>query len=329
MKKRKLSRETIQSVCLLLLILVALYSGLRIAESAVLYRGPGVTTETITRKTIVHQEKEYFPRQDITVMLVMGIDQYGEVTPSNSYNNHGAADMAMLMIFDETEEKVDVLQLNRDTMLEMPVLGIGGRQAGTFYGQIALSHTYGSGMEDSCENTKKTISDLLYGLRIDYYMAMNMDAIKILNDAVGGVTVNVTEDFSAVDPSIGMGEQTLLGEQALNYVRTRKDVGDQLNLSRIDRQKEYAEGFLEAFQKKREASPNFFVSAFRDAADYIVTDCTSNSIATLIENYGEYSLGSFYSPAGENILGDKYYEFYIDEEALKELALSLFYEEKE
>ena len=87
---------------------------------------------------------------------------------------------------------------------------------------------------------------------------MNMDAIPILNDAVGGVTVEVTEDFSAVDPSIGMGQVTLRGDQALNYVRTRKDVGDQLNLSRIQRQKQYLEAFAEAFRIRSKADGGRF-----------------------------------------------------------------------
>jgi LCP family protein required for cell wall assembly len=145
--------------------------------------------------------------------------------------------MDMLVIFDETNLRINMLYLNRDTMLTMPVLGLGGKEAGTYYGQLALAHTYGSGLEDSCENTRNTISAFLGGVRIDHYVSMNMDAVSLLNDLVGGVTVEVTEDFSAVDPTIGMGEVKLMGQQAINYVRTRKGVGDQLNLTRIQRQK--------------------------------------------------------------------------------------------
>ena len=77
---------------------------------------------------------------------------------------------------------------------------------------------------------------------------MNMDAIATMNDAVGGVKVTVTEDFSKVDPTIPMGEAILRGQQAINYVRTRKNVGDQLNLSRIERQKELHSGLLHGVQ---------------------------------------------------------------------------------
>ena len=182
-------------------------------------------------------------------MLLMGIDEEGPVKASDSHKNTGEADMVALVIFDETSQQIDILCLNRDTMVEMPVLGIGGKNAGTFYGQLALSHAYGTGLEDSCENTKKAVSDFLYGLDISHYVAMNLDAISMLNDAVGGVTVNVTDDFSDVDPTIKQGENTLMGQQAIHYVQVRKDVGDQKNVSRMQRQQDYMEGFLKSFRR--------------------------------------------------------------------------------
>jgi len=311
----------------LILVLVLLYSGLRILESTVL-RGPQSADTVTDSKTIVRGDVSYFPRQDITVVMVLGIDQFGVVTHSEAYNNRGAADMVMLLIFDESGQTCNVLHLNRDTMLQMPVLGIGGREAGTYFGQLALSHTHGSGLADSCENTRKTVSEFLYGITIDHYVSMNMDAISILNDAVGGVTVNVTEDFSRVDASIGMGRVTLKGDQAIHFVRTRKDVGDQLNLSRIERQKEYIDGFVDAFREKQEQDTEFIAQAYSDVADYLVTDCSVNAISGMIDRYGDYEIGRVVTPEGENVLGGEYYEFYVDEEQLDKLILELFYAPK-
>ena len=310
----------------LILVLVLLYSGLQVLESTVL-RQPQQEQTAATSKTLVRENVSYFPRQDITVVLVMGIDQYGPVADSEAYNNRGAADMVMLLVFDEKNEVCNVLHLNRDTMMDIPRLGLGGKQAGTWYGQLAMAHTYGSGLEDSCENVKKAISDFLYGLHIDHYIAMNMDAISILNDAVGGVTVQVTDDFSAVDPSIQKGTMTLLGNQAVNFVRTRKDVGDQLNISRIQRHKDYLNGFLEAFKQKQEDEA-FILDTYEAVSPYIVTDCSVNTINGLISRYGHYAIGEVISPQGRNILGEEYYEFYVDEEALDELILRLFYAPK-
>ncbi|MBQ6832163.1 MAG: LCP family protein [Oscillospiraceae bacterium] len=310
---------------ILILVLVMIFSGLRILESTVFHKPEQV--DTYVSRTVTRDGVDYYPRQDMKVMMVLGIDEFGPVKDSGSYNNTGEADMIALLIFDEKNEKCDVICLNRDTMLEMPVLGIGGKQAGTKFGQLALAHTYGSGLEDSCENTRKAVSDFLYGLTVDYYVSLNMDAITILNDAVGGVTVNVTEDFSDVDPTITMGEMTLMGEQALNYVRVRKDVGDQKNISRMKRQEEYIQNFLTAF--KIAAEDELFVLETYDAVSpYIVTDCSAKALTGMISRYAEYTLNEIVSPEGENVMATQYYEFYADEKKLDEMILRLLYAPK-
>ena len=313
---------------ILLLVLVMIFSGLQILESTV-FNQTQDQEEAPASKTIVRDGIEYFPRQDITVMMVLGIDQYGPVRDSGSYNNQGVADVVSLMIFDEKNQNCRILQLNRDTMVDMPVLGIGGKPAGTALGQLALSHTYGSGLEDSCENTKKTVSDFLYGIRIDYYLSMNMDAIAILNDAVGGVKVNVVDDFSDVDPSITMGEMVLKGNQAITFVRTRKNVADQKNLSRMQRQREYVNGFMSALQTKVDEDATFALTAYNDVSEYVVSDCSANVISGMMDRYSDYPLVEIVSPEGENTKGEQYMEFYVDEQKLDQLILRLFYAPKQ
>ena len=118
---KKEKRQRIILICaMLVLIFVAIFSGLQILEATVL---PGIvsSSETNPSKTITRDGVEYFPRQDITVVMVLGIDQYGPVQDSGYHKNPGAADMVMLLVFDETAKEYSVLQLNRDTMLEMTV----------------------------------------------------------------------------------------------------------------------------------------------------------------------------------------------------------------
>lgn len=326
MKKRKQGKDLLFLAVILILVLVMLYSGLQLLEPTVSRNEQ--QGEAFVSKVIERGGVEYFPRQDITTVLVMGIDQFGPVEESSAYINTGAADMNIVLIFDEKNEVINIIHLNRDTMVEMPVLGIGGKQAGTYYGQLALSHTFGRGLTDSCENTRRTVSDLFYGVAIDYYVSMNMDAIAILNDAVGGVTVDVTEDFSKVDASIVMGKVKLTGDQAIHYVRTRQGVGDQLNVSRIQRHKAYLDGFMEAFRAQRETDPKLMVSAYEAVQPYIVTDCSVNAISGMMDRYSDYRINEIISPAGNNVRGEEYYEFYLDEEDLDELILRIFYAPK-
>jgi LCP family protein required for cell wall assembly len=210
----------------------------------------------------------------------------------------------------------------------MPILGIGGKKAGTAFQQLALSHTYGSGLEDSCANTRETVSNFLYGLQIDYYLSLNMDAIALLNDAVGGVTVTVTDDFSQIDPSIVKGEVTLTGQQAITFVRGRGGVGDQLNVSRMERQKEYMGGFMKAFKAKQDAGIEFLVSSYEEAMPYMVTDCSLTVLEDITRRYGDYPIVEIVSPEGENQKGETYMEYYVDEQKLDELILRLFYAPK-
>ena len=328
MKKKNGGKKLALFGVFLILVLVVLYSGLRMMEPTVFLPPQEIQEETLPSKTITRNGVDYFPRQDITVLMILGIDQTGPMEDSGSYRNTGAADVVMLAVFDEKTEEYSILYLNRDTMLEMPVLGLGGKKAGTTYGQLALAHSYGSGLEESCENVRDTLSQFLYGLYIDHYLSMNMDAIGILNDAVGGVTVNVTEDFSAVDPTIQMGTMTLNADQAVHFLRSRKDVGNQLNLGRMERQKEYMTNFAAALREKAEESDSFLLDAYDRMAPYSVSDCTAQSLSNLVDRFGTYALKQIHTLPGDNIKGEEFMEFYVDEEALDALILELFYAPK-
>ncbi|MBQ4128541.1 MAG: LCP family protein [Ruminococcus sp.] len=327
MAKKSKKRNILITVLIIILTVVVLFSAVKLLDVAInptLKNGESASS----KKTVTIDGVEYFPRQDITVFMLMGIDERGEVKASESYTNTGESDMVALAVFDELEESYSVLVLNRDTMMDIYVLGIGAKPAGTIFGQLALAHTYGTGLEDSCELTVRTVSDFLSGVTVDYYLSMNMDAIAILNDAVGGVTVNVVDDFSQVDSTIPMGEVTLNGEQALAYVHTRKDVGNQMNISRMDRHKEYMENFVKAFSAKVREDDTFVLETYDDVAPYIVSDCSVNSLSSMLNRYADYELREIVTPKGENVLTENYMEFYVDEKALDELILKLFYVEK-
>lgn len=328
MKRRNKTRQLIYYAAVLLLVLILLYSGLRILEATILNSGsygePQIVSKTITRDGI-----DYYPRRDITVMMLLGVDQTGPVEDSGVFTNPGTSDAVMLLIFDEKNETWSILQLNRDTMMDIPVLGLGGKEAGTIFAQLALAHTYGSGLEDSCLNTRKAVSNFLGGISIDYYISANMDAVAIVNDAVGGVTVTVTDDFSDVDPTLTMGQVTLRGEQALSFVRDRQNVGDQKHVSRMERHREYMEGFTEALGEKLKEGTGFVVETYSAVAPYLVSDCPISSLTAMIERYQDYQFTGVITPEGQSTVGRQYYEFYADEQKLDELVIDLFYAPKQ
>ena len=131
-----------------------------------------------------------------------------------------------------------------------------------------------------------------------------------------------------VNPSITMGKVTLQGEQAMDYVRTRKGVGDQLNLSRMERQEQYMESLLAALKAQIADNDKFILNLYEQIAPYMVTDCSVNSFSNLMERSTDYNLSEIVSPEGKNVLGKENYEFYADEEKLDQLILRMFYRAK-
>lgn len=322
--ERKLNIKNI-----VLAVLLVLFSALLVFSIIKLTDALGGDEDELEHHSRVIERNgiRYYPKTDITTLLVIGTDSSGEVKESSYHSNDARADFVLLMIFNNTEKTYTVLNINRDTMLKMPVIGADGKNAGEIVGQLALSHTYGSGLGDSCENTKKAVSDLLYGLDINYYASFNMSAISYLNDAVGGVTVNVTDDFSAVDPSIPMGKVTLTGEQAFSYVRSRKGLGDQLNISRMNRQEEYMKGFVDAFGAKYSGNESSFLSLYDSISPYTVTDCSSTILSEFATRYSKYDFKGVMSLEGENNTENEFIEFYPNKDKLDEYIIKYLYSE--
>ena len=279
------------------------------------------------RRTAAYNGKTYIQRAQLKTYLLMGIDVEGPATGSKSYVGGGQADVQMLLVVDHANKTWQVLQLNRDTMAEVQVLGVNGAVVNTVRQQLTLAHAYGDGLKQSCQNAVTAVSALLGGQTIDGYMSVNMDAVAILNDLAGGVPIEITSDFSAVDPSLPLGGTvTLQGAQALTFVRSRKAVDDETNAARMARQRQY----LQALQKQIAGQDaKFAVRAYDAIADYMVTDIgsgTATEIGQYMQDYAEQPLLTIAGTPGLNGEGSTTYE--PDADSLQQTILTLFYQEQ-
>jgi LCP family protein required for cell wall assembly len=268
----------------------------------------------------------YNAKTDLETILLMGIDKFEDNLGQTGYINSQQADFMLLLIFDRQADTCTALQLNRDIMTNMKVLGVYGDQAGTTYAQLALAHTYGSGGSDSCINTTEAVSDLLYGVKIDHYVSVTMDAVSVINDLAGGVTVTVLDDLSAIDPALVEGEEvTLAGSQALTYVRTRAGLENSTNLHRMERQQQYMLALWKQVNQRAKEDPDFLVNVLLQTGSYLQSDCSSDKLTELFEAIGDLDVSEILTLEGENVQGEVYMEYYVDEDALQQLVLQLFY----
>ena len=278
------------------------------------------------REITYYDGTAYARREDLETVLLLGVDKFEGETPEGYVNNQ-QADFLLLLVMDKQNETCTPIQLNRDTMTQIQILGVTGEPAGTFTGQLALAHTYGSGEEDSCENTVLAVSNLLYGMEIDHYVSLTMDGVALLNDLVGGVTVEVLDDFSGVDDSLVQGETvTLQGQQALTYVRSRGGMEDSSNLHRMERQRQYLAALQQQLKQASQQEDGFTLDALLQLNEYMVSDCTVNQLSDLGDSLATYQVSDILTTPGDAQEGEEFMEFTVDEAALQQLVMDVFYE---
>lgn len=278
------------------------------------------------REITYYNGTAYAKREDLETVLLLGVDKFEGETPEGYLNNQ-QADFLLLLVMDKQHETCTPIQLNRDTMTQIQILGVTGEPAGTFTGQLALAHTYGSGEEDSCENTVLAVSNLLYGMEIDHYVSLTMDGVALLNDLVGGVTVEVLDDFSGIDDSLVQGETvTLQGQQALTYVRSRGGLEDSSNLHRMERQRQYLSALQQQLKQASQQDSGFTLDALLQLNEYMVSDCTVNQLSDLGNSLAAYQVSDILTTPGDAQEGEEFMEFTVDEAALQQLVMDVFYE---
>ena len=268
--------------------------------------------------------QSYEQDKALTTVLFIGVDDYGPVKESPVFYNEGQADFLMLGIFDKRTESVRLLHINRDTMTPVRRLVLGGKSAGSAEMQIALAHTYGKGLQDSCLNTELAVSTLLSGTDIDFYFAMNMDGVALLNDEVGGVTVTIEDEFRGNDDFVVGETITLQGEQALTYVRGRSSVADGSNVNRMKRQRDYIQKFVANFERSAQ-NLDFINTAIKLIAEYSVTDMPLEKLSEIAGLFSEYELESVSTIEGDFSYENEFVEFYPDPVALTEQLVDLLY----
>ena len=274
----------------------------------------------------VFMNDRWYRKADTETLLVIGIDEFGSITGSDSYNNDNQADFLILFIRDTKTGESEAIHINRDTIADITVLGVTGQAAGTRRAQLALAYNYGSGENDSSRNTAEAVSRLLYGMEIDHYITVTMDAVAVLNDWVGGVELEIMEDFTGINDELIKGETVrLTGDQATQYVRTRKGLDDSSNLSRMQRQRQYANAWFDQARSMLESKDDI-MQLIMAMSDYHYSDCTAEELVGCAEWLNEADAIEIHEIEGESVKGDQFMEYYVDEEKLQQLVLDVFYD---
>lgn len=174
------------------------------------------------------------------------------------------ADTIILARIDPTEQQVTLISVPRDTMV-------------TYKGEtmkINGAHTY-----DGAAGMVTAVEDLC-GVDIAHYAEISFDGLVELVDALGGVEVYVpdrVDDSKAGDVVIETGLQTLDGEAALTFCRSRAYVdGD---YTRMRHQRIFVAALANTILN--EMDPTDLPGVIESVADMVATDLSVSDIISL------------------------------------------------
>lgn len=315
-----------RKIALLILVVIVLIVGVKLAKKYAKDKNPQWDDEQTQDflGTYTYNGKQYHYNTDIWNILYLGIDNNDVVRDDMMPGEAGQTDCIMILSLNKKTKEAKIIQIPRDSMTEIDIYNRGGNVFKTKKAQIATQYAYCTGGHSSCYAAKKTISEMLYLLPIDAYLAMDMASVSMVNDAIGGVTLTIPKDYTMIDPAFGEGVTlTLSGKQAYDYVHWRDTNASFSNNDRMERQVQYIPAMIDTIRNNAELEDNYYEAIYPLVEDYMITDLTEEKVNSL----AEYTLvtSDIVKLPGEGKKGEKYEEYHLDEKELEKLIIEMFY----
>ncbi|MDO4338430.1 MAG: LCP family protein [Eubacteriales bacterium] len=280
-------------------------------------------------RNITYNGKNYQYNSLITTVLYAGVDSQGEMTVNERYASAPRADSVSLIVLDKKHKKMTIIALNRDTMTEVRRYTMNGTDRGTYVTHLGYAYAYGDGGKVSCENLKEAVSELLGGIPINEYAVTNQSSMVYINDLAGGITLEVpNNDLADLYPEMTEGARVTLDDtNVADFLHYRDTEVDYSNEGRIERQQAYVTEYVAKMKEKLKEDANGIWDQIGDMENYLQTSITRNKYLKLVNllDTVEFTDEDYYRPEGEDQLGEEHDEFYVDEEALREKIIELFY----
>ena len=282
---------------------------------------------------IRYNGKTYQYKENLMNILCLGIDSRDGIAKEKTPGKAGQADCVILAVLDDDAKTIQLINISRDSMVPVHVYATDGSFVEDRTEQLALQYAYGNGRDWSCQLMEEAVSDLFYGLPIHGYCALSMNSIADLNDAVGGVTVTVPEELAELKPNLFTAGETvtLKGDLAYHFVHDRayKSADFASNNKRIARQIRYAIAFVNQLKQGMKEDMTLPVKLYQTAEKQMVTSISLDQAVYLCTEYMNCSFDpeKIYTIDGTATMGEKYAEFNVDDDALYQLILDVFYEE--
>ncbi len=289
-------------------------------------RDSTIITEKELKQQTEQTSKGIFTPPVRTNVLITGVDKAENLT-----------DVMMVASFISTNGKINLISIPRDTYVsfkgdslkELRKVNKGApsyMKANSIY-----AYTKKSGMQI----LKSSIEDML-GIKIDYYVKVDLDAFKKIVDAVGGIYFDVPKGgLRYSDPTQNLyinlkeGYQLLDGDAAEGLVRFRKGYARQ-DLQRVEVQQQFIKEFVSQVLKKETIINNLGELALT-FIKYVDTDFTISNLPKYINTISKIDTSKIKTQTlpgvPQSINGASYYM--VDFNETKKIIDEFFYDSTE
>lgn len=214
-------------------------------------------------------------------ILLVGYDSSPERTVEESdvyrdENNDFRSDVLMLLTVNFRDKSVDLISVPRDSYA--PIYN----DKGNLYsknGKWKINAAFAKGGSEGSRGYKfamQTVSKLL-GVPIDYYAGVDMDGLKGVVNAMGGVYYDVDLTIRLNGRTLSPGYQKLNGQDVLDYVRARKGIST--DTGRNDRQQRILFAIFQQLKSKDQLKN--FPKIYRSIKKYLHTNLTTEQVAAI------------------------------------------------
>ncbi len=265
-RKRRLAAQIL--VCLLL---VVLFSSSALGGAAAAYYTAATGTIHTDTETALKDadvvETDLVYDQDVVNILLIGADKRADETEA------GRSDTTMIATVDLKNGKLKLTSLMRDMYIDIPGYGYHKFNAAYAYGGVQLEY------ETIAEN---------FGIKLDGYVEVDMEAFREVVDLLGGVPMDLTEaeayflktayvNSKHGEKNVVAGSNLLTPYQALAYCRIRQDITGEFG--RTDRQRKV---LISIFNELKNQDIMTITNICMKALRYVTTDLTEEQIRSLM-----------------------------------------------
>lgn len=218
-------------------------------------------------KSELRGDKVSIANKDAISVALFGVDSNKQRLATG---DAGRSDSIILMSINPKTNQSQMLSIPRDTYSEM--VGKGTNE------KIAHAYAYG-GAKMAIDSVEK-----LMNVPIDYYATINMDGMHEMVDEVGGIDVVSNATFTSNGNRFVKGQESHLnGDQAMSFIRSRKEDGAGGDFGRQERQQIVIQAL--ATKVLSVDSVTKLDSILKNVEDNVVTDLSFDDLKGLATGY--------------------------------------------